>query len=773
MARWFKISNDHTNGNSSSAESKQWYQNHIFLRSCLGFVFLLVTILLFPQAESFKFADLKEGNISTEEIIAPFTFRVQKNPAELRSEREDARRQVLPVFHHTESTLNNSQVRLKALQDSLRIVLSSSLVDSLKDIEIERIISENEIILTKDLNSFFIHLSRGELIDDQYQIDFKGYDQYFDQLGSIVADILVFGICNIPKSEIPNYENKITVIRSDQETQKSRNEFYEIEEAQDRLLERMQSQYVENSDSVKVGYALLESLLSTNLIYDPDQTDLRINEAIAQVPLIKGRILKSERIVDSNERVTSEQVDIIRSLAMELREREKKSGILSIILLWFGKILLIIGTQIPMLLFLYFYRRRIWNDLRMMFIITLSMLFVVIVAAIAMFYGAPKFLIPFATVPLIVISYQDTRTGLFVGLSLSFLIGAQFGLDFEIALIGMIVSSASIISFGLSKYRKRLVNATIILALAYLLGITAAGILRFISLNDLGLALAGALGAAIFSPILAYVFIMLFDYVFDVASEFKLIELSDLNNPLLKMMAMRSPGSYHHSLQVSNLTEAGAESIGANALLAKVGAYYHDLGKMFMPEYFVENQLGGKNPHDRLSPRLSSLILINHVRKGYDFAKENKIPTVVTDFILEHHGQSLMKFFYEKAKDGAKSKNIDILESDFRYPGNRPKTRETGILMLADSVEAMVRSIKEPNLGKIRNGVRNIVVDKIHSGDLDDCPLTVKELSVIIETFSNILTGIHHDRVEYPGQKKMTVKGATPKRVMAPEGQNT
>lgn len=232
------------------------------------------------------------------------------------------------------------------------------------------------------------------------------------------------------------------------------------------------------------------------------------------------------------------------------------------------------------------------------------------------------------------------------------------------------------------------------------------------------------------------------------------------------MMSLRSPGSYHHSLQVSNLTESAAEAIGANALLAKVGAYYHDLGKMFMPEYFVENQFNGKNPHDRLSPRLSSLILINHVRKGYEFAKHNKLPSVVSDFILEHHGQSLMKFFYEKAKENTKSKNIEILESDFRYPGNRPKTRETGILMLADSAEAMVRSIKDPNLGKIRNAVKNIVNDRFHTGDLDNCPLTVKELRIIIDTFSNILTGIHHDRVEYPGQKKMTL-GTTSKKVLA------
>jgi len=253
--------------------------------------------------------------------------------------------------------------------------------------------------------------------------------------------------------------------------------------------------------------------------------------------------------------------------------------------------------------------------------------------------------------------------------------------------------------------------------------------------------------------------VILFDAIFDVASEFKLIQLGDLNNPILKMISMYAPGTYHHSLQVSNLSEAAAEAIGANALLTRVGAYYHDIGKMFMPEYFVENQIDGKNPHDRLTPRLSSLILINHVRKGYEFARKNKIPTVVSRFITEHHGSSLMKFFYDKAVE--KAKGEDILETDFRYPGTKPQSKETGILMLADAVEATVRSIKEPNLGKIRNAIRNVIEDKIQSGEFDNCPLTMKDLGVIVDTFSHMLLGIYHGRLEYPGQSELLKRPIT------------
>jgi putative nucleotidyltransferase with HDIG domain len=384
-----------------------------------------------------------------------------------------------------------------------------------------------------------------------------------------------------------------------------------------------------------------------------------------------------------------------------------------------------------------------------------SMLFVVIISAITLNYQEPflKYLIPVAAVPIIITSYQDTRTGIFVGLSLSLLIGAQNGNDFELVLIGILTSAAAILALGFSRYRKRLANSTLFILLAYFFTIAVFGIIRYENINNIATSWGAAFISSVLASMIAYSFIMIFDAIFDVASEFKLIELSDLNNPLLKMFSIRSPGSYHHSLQVSNISESAAEAIGANALLTKVGAYYHDLGKMFMPEYFVENQKGGSNPHDRLAPRISSLILINHVRKGYEFAKENKLPTVVCKFITEHHGSSLMQFFYDKAQK--ESGNDEVLETDFRYPGTKPTSKETGILMLADSVEATVRSIKEPTLGKVRNAIRNVVDGKIHSGELEDCPLTMKDLGTIVEVFSNVLLGIHHDRLEYPGHQDL------------------
>ncbi len=756
MAGYLKYFSKRKDGAKSGLQEFQpWYNTDLFFRSTLGFVFILVTLLLFPRAESYKFGDLKEGNISSEEIIAPYTFYVEKNPDELNAEREGARQRILPVFHRNDSTMIELSQLLATFRDSLLQIMILSVDDSSRQAGIDNLIRENRIILTRERIPFFYRLTRIDSSDVLLETISSDYGKYFDQLGSILTDLLVIGIVDLEKGAIPNFRDKIAVLRNGAEEEKPANAFYDMPEARERLLNRLRSQFEENRDSVNVGYALLENLLKPNQHYDEEETKGRISEAIAQVPLVKGMIVKDERIIHSHERVTAQHVDILRSLAQAIREKEAQSGLLSQLVIWLGKFLLIISTQIPLMLFLYFYRPQIWCDRRIMFIIASSVLFVVVLAAVVMHYELPKFLIPFATAPLIITSYQETRTGFFVALTISLLLGAQFGFDYEIALVAMIVSTSSIISFSFSKYRKRLVNATLALILAYLVGITAVAIMRSVSLDNWAVSIGSAAAAAVLAPILAYGFIMLFDTVFDVASEFKLTELSDLNNPLLKTISLRAPGSYHHSLQVSNLSEAAAEAIGANALLAKVGAYYHDIGKIFMPDYFVENQRGGKNPHDRISPRLSSLILINHVRKGYEFAREKKLPTVICNFIVEHHGQSLMKFFYEKAKEDAKDKDIDIPESDFRYPGNRPTTKETGILMLADTVEAMVRSFKEPNLGKIRNAIRNSVEEKIHGGELDNCPLTVNDLRIIVETFSNILMGMHHERVEYPDQEKL------------------
>ncbi|RKX25425.1 MAG: hypothetical protein DRP47_09865 [Candidatus Zixiibacteriota bacterium] len=238
-----------------------------------------------------------------------------------------------------------------------------------------------------------------------------------------------------------------------------------------------------------------------------------------------------------------------------------------------------------------------------------------------------------------------------------------------------------------------------------------------------------------------------FESLFGITTDITLLELSDLNHPLLKRLAVEAPGTYQHSIIVGNLTEAAAESIRANSLLARVGAYYHDIGKMEIPEYFVENQLSVKSKHESLTPSMSSLILSSHVKRGRQLGEASDIPDDVLNFVEEHHGTMVQSYFFDKAlKQGEEPSNID----KYRYPGPRPQTRETGIAMLADAVEAASRTLDHPSPARIDSLIQRIINDRFQSGELNQCPLTLRDLAKIKKAFAKVLIATFHHRVEYP-----------------------
>jgi cyclic-di-AMP phosphodiesterase PgpH len=247
------------------------------------------------------------------------------------------------------------------------------------------------------------------------------------------------------------------------------------------------------------------------------------------------------------------------------------------------------------------------------------------------------------------------------------------------------------------------------------------------------------------SGILAIGFLPVFETTFDIVTTVKLLELSNPNSPLLKKLLMEAPGTYHHSVLVSNLAELAAEEIGGNSVLARIGSFYHDIGKTKRPYFFKENQIGKDNPHDKITPNLSTLIITSHVKDGLEMAKEYNLPKVIRDIIAQHHGTTLVKYFYYKMKNSPEG-GEEVKEADFRYPGPIPESKEAGIIMLADSVEAAVRKIEEM--------VNNIIKDKLHSGQLDNCDLTLKDLTKIRQCFLKVLSGIYHERIEYPTEEK-------------------
>ncbi|MFQ5847203.1 MAG: HD family phosphohydrolase [Candidatus Methylomirabilales bacterium] len=266
---------------------------------------------------------------------------------------------------------------------------------------------------------------------------------------------------------------------------------------------------------------------------------------------------------------------------------------------------------------------------------------------------------------------------------------------------------------------------------------------------DLGACVVNGVLVALFASTLLPVL----EYLFETTTDLKLLELSNLNRPLLKQLMKTAPGTYHHSLMMGELAEAASEAVGANPLLCRVGAYYHDIGKVKKPAYFIENQMDAMNRHDKLSPSLSSLIVISHVKDGIEMALEHRLPPAIVDLIPQHHGTRLVTYFYEKAKESQDPDLGEVKEEDYRYPGPKPQTREAAILMLADAVDAAARTLTDPTPARVQGLVQRIVNSVFTEGQLSECDLTLKDLHQIARAFVRVLTAVHHHRVDYPGYR--------------------
>ena len=367
----------------------------------------------------------------------------------------------------------------------------------------------------------------------------------------------------------------------------------------------------------------------------------------------------------------------------------------------------------------------------------------------------PVYYIPVAGVAMLtMLLFKDLQISFIMSFLSSVVVTSILGKDTGIMLTFFLGSLAGVYTVKDARTRGQLLAAGLFVSFFHLICI-------LLQKPDLQLILSEQYAKDILHPLVLNGFISalfvgatlkIFEYIFGVLTNFSLLELSDFNQPLLKRMILEAPGTYHHSLVVSNLSEAAADAIGANALLTRVGAYYHDIGKMVKSEYFTENQLVGGNKHDAMEPSMSRLVVLNHVKEGVDLAKKYNLNQAILDFIPQHHGTSLMYYFYQKALEEAEDGET-VNENDFRYPGPKPQTRETAITLLADSVEGATRALDEQNPTNIEETVRKIVNNKFIDGQLDECPLTLKEIEVICETFTRILSAMYHGRVKYPEKK--------------------
>jgi putative nucleotidyltransferase with HDIG domain len=382
----------------------------------------------------------------------------------------------------------------------------------------------------------------------------------------------------------------------------------------------------------------------------------------------------------------------------------------------------------------------------------LIFLFVLVVCASYMIrvYHAPVFFTPFLVLAMLsVMLFNDLIVALVLTLAGSITVAAINSNDFYMGLIFLVSGIVTAILVQGTRKRNAVIRAGVIVGLVQALLLILLTGFRLIDPKQYLILFANGIAYSIIVLGILPVFEMLFGTVTNIS----LLELADFNHPLLNRLMLEAPGTYHHSLVVGNLSEAACSAIGANSLLARIGAYYHDIGKLTKPEYFSENQEMSSNKHDSLSPTISKMVIMNHIREGVELARRSHLNLRIVDFIQYHHGTSLVYYFYRRALEH-QDDTQEVSEDGFRYPGPKPKTKEIAVVLLADSVEAATRSLKNPSPESIKELVHKIINNKFIDGQLDDCDLTLKDLEKIALIFIHVLSGIYHTRVTYPDQKK-------------------
>jgi hypothetical protein len=705
---------------------------------------------MFPRWESFQFADLREGEVYTgEQIIAPFTFSINKTPEEYDRDVKEARARVHPVFVRSDSMMQRQLQQLADFFTSIDPVLKSSASDTVKAIQLREQFINHEIIASNESIQSLTQLSvRGA--------KGGGFMDFRRHMQRIAKDVFFIGILSIAKENLsmPEGTLRIAVRYNADEMIGELDNFYDIESVKDVVLQKLRDALAGNENLVKAGYVILIPALRPNLFYDAVETLRRADAAAERVPLARGTVLEKERIIDGNEKITREHIQKLRSLAEEKVAREGRDGGLRGLLQYFGRFLIALLAIGFLSFFVWHARPRVYEDISQVFLIAIILLLVLGAAFLLRQVKASEYLIPITLGSLLLTVFFDYQLAFAGTVSLSLLLGGMEGYQFGISFLTIVVGAMSIAAVSRVRSRSWIFKAILFIFIGYLVAVSAMGSVRHSPLSEMALAwLYGGINALL-CPVLSYGLMVILEYVFDVTTDATLLELSDLNRPLLRELAMQAPGSYHHSILVGTLSEAAAEAIGANSLLARVGAYYHDIGKMDKPEYFVENQRGGKNPHEKLTPNMSYLIIINHVKRGLEIAEENRLPKDIRDFIPQHHGTNLIAYFYKKALE--RTEDTEVHESDFRYPGPKPQTKETGIVMLADAVEAAARSLRDPSVSRLRGIVNAIVEERFKKGELDECPLTLRDLNLIKESFERTLNGVFHGRVKYAEDEPST-----------------
>ncbi len=690
-------------------------------------------LLLFPLVEREEVDVPIVGAISTREIIAPYDFPVHKDPAILQSEREEAAGAVPPVLVMDVAYEEEVDRKLTRLARELARPVPDQLpVEEFRDSVARQMGIQLSAASVETLRSDSLHA-------------------VIDSVHVAVVTLLRRGVMATEVAQVVSGKDVVELRRQSGDVYRPANSLTTVESALDHLRAEGRRVFRTELAARQAFLELAEPLLAPNTAYNLEETAARQEAARDEVPVITHTVHKGERILDSHQRVTAEHVRAMQSL--KAFEREKlMSGSGGAFWSNVGRFAAMCLVLLTFLIYLRSQHPHTYHDTRALALLTtLGALAVVVLYLVVVRFERTEILAPLAALPLLVALLVNRGVALFSALmvpSLVMILLLPDGLSPQFLIATSVAGVAAVLATENVKRRHELYLPVILIALSYVLVAVAMGMTLTAPAADVLRMAVQGLMSAVMAGAITIVLLPVLEKLFHITTNFTLLELLDRNHPLLQRMAIEAPGTFHHSMLVAELAREAVAVVGGNSLLAQVGAYYHDIGKMEKPEYFIENQTG-KNVHDKLAPTMSCLVLGSHVREGMLMAQDAGLPREIIAFIPEHHGTTLMSYFYHKASEADDS----VDESDFRYPGPRPHRKETAIVMLADSVEATARSIPDPTPGNLRTVVTRLVEGRMRDGQLDESDLTLADLAKVREAFGVVLNRFFHSRIQYPGQE--------------------
>ncbi len=657
-------------------------------------IFLIVFFL--PKGGQFKYEFQKGKPWQYDNLYAPFDFSIKKTDAEIAKETSEIENRQIDYYYYNDSI--SGQV-YKAFDADFATVFPSDQFSNSQRSTFERV--------------------GKEILDELYKN----------------------GI--LKKTEGDAVKDELYLVKNNEARQVRQRELYHLQDIE-RLIEKTLDK--KGLSAYKSQFqALFFGIVKPNVFIDKNLSHKALENELSKISYTRGSVDEGKLIIAKGEVVEAENLKILNSLkdeyASELWAANNYYFILS------GYTVLVALVLIMLLLFLKKYRSEIYrNNTKITFIFFNILLMVFVTTLVVKYNEAFVFVVPLCILPLILKTFFDARTGLFVHVLAVLILGFVVPNSFEYIFLQIIAGIVTILTVSELYKRANLFISVGQITLIYIVGYFAFHIIHEGNLNNIEWLVFGLFLLNGMITLFAQPLIYIYEKIFGLVSDVSLLELSDTNSKLLKELSNKAPGTFHHSLQVANLAEAAANEIGANAMLVRVGALYHDIGKMNNPTYFTENQITNVNPHDELMPVDSAFIIINHVIEGIELARKNNLPDRVIDFIRTHHGTTMVYYFYKKQQDLGEEVNLE----DFRYPGPTPFSRETAILMMSDSIEAASKSLKNPTFSMIEEFVDKIIAAQMQAGQFLNANITFKDIEAVKKVLKQKLTNIYHLRVEYP-----------------------